>query len=1013
MRNEDRGVEVTSSSSMQILHRTSARLGRFLTRTSTRGLLVGCIALASGGVAVAGECVAERALPIVPTDIALCASLEQAVRAPSAQSLDKYEDTLDQFFGNYCHRNEESGWRRDKHMRDTGPFTAQLSQHEWIGKDHGTHAPVVIWYSPEMSQWLTTNRPADGSGPAEPPLVPDGAIMVKEMYPAPTQDCAGVDPLKLYPTNGAAVMIRDLEASHDGWFWGWYGFGPNSGWSPDWPPAASNPSPNMGFAQYCMNCHASAENNLTFSSARNIAGEPGRPLVFLSQGFSNPVTPPSHHAQVALPSDNVRRLGQPHYRADQQVLADLRAYALELPTWDSVSRMPSETYDNVFVAAGGPTAADTFLTSSQCLGCHDAGSTGLQFDMTMPNPHGDDLINMSPYATWRNSPMGLAGRDPIFFAQLASETETFHPDSVALVEDTCLGCHGVTGQRQFHIDSFAESGECKDFTRAMVDAVPYPADNPAASGAKYGMLARDGISCTSCHRMELGPDAQAALANPENACVAERQNFLNPDNTGFAKTFTGSFAVGAPDRIIGPFQDPKVKPMQNAIGNTPEYHASITSSEVCGTCHTVHLPVLDKGKVIGHTYEQTTYPEWAFSAFRTGNTPDGSLPYGPGSDAQSCQDCHMPSRDANGVPYRSKIASIQEYSTFPQADHNLGPEDIDLPIRDGFAMHTLVGLNVFLVKMAQQFPDILGIRTSDPMLGSKGVDPLVRTEQAMLDLASNETAELSVSDVRKSEDTLSATVHVVNKAGHKFPSGVGFRRAFVEFKVLDQLGDTLWASGRTNSAGALIDPAGKPLDGEYWWEDDCSARIDPDARAHQPHFQRITAQDQVQIYQELVAAPPEDETPVCGLDAEPKGALTTSFLSICASVKDNRLLPKGFLPLDERKAIAIAFGAKEDLAIEVTPRAIDNDPDYVQGGGDSLVYEIPLADLPRGRTPAAVQASLYYQATPPFYLQDRMCTSKSDDTKRLKFLAAHLNLDGTQAEGWKLAVTSTGPVSLD
>ena len=31
-----------------------------------------------------------------------------------------------------------------------------------------------------------------------------------------------------------------------------------------------------------------------------------------------------------------------------------------------------------------------FVTSSQCLGCHDAGSTGLQFDMTKPNPHGDN-----------------------------------------------------------------------------------------------------------------------------------------------------------------------------------------------------------------------------------------------------------------------------------------------------------------------------------------------------------------------------------------------------------------------------------------------------------------------------------------------------------------------------------------------------------------------------------------------------------------------------------------------
>ncbi|AGA32820.1 hypothetical protein TVNIR_1143 [Thioalkalivibrio nitratireducens DSM 14787] len=244
----------------------------------------------------------------------------------------------------------------------------------------------------------------------------------------------------------------------------------------------------------------------------------------------------------------------------------------------------------------------------------------------------------------------------------------------------------------------------------MVDAVPWPDGNPSAPLADYGMLARDGISCTSCHRMALGPDSAGLLAEPQNTCVEERQALLNPHNSGFARTFTGSFPVGAPDRLIGPFEDPRVKPMENALGNTPEHHASITSSEVCGSCHTVHLPILQAGQIIGYTYEQTTYPEWAFSAYRTGETPDGELPHGADADAQSCQDCHMPSRTADGTPLHSRIASIQEYSRFPQAEHSLGPEETDLPVRDGFALHTLV-LNAFLVKMAQQFPDVLGIRT--------------------------------------------------------------------------------------------------------------------------------------------------------------------------------------------------------------------------------------------------------------------------------------------------------------
>ena len=107
---------------------------------------------------------------------------------------------------------------------------------------------------------------------------------------------------------------------------------------------------------------------------------------------------------------------------------------------------------------------------------------------------------------------------------------------------------------------------------------------------------------------------------------------------------------------------------------------------------------------------------------------------------------------------------------------------------------------------------------------------------------------------------------------------------------------------------------------------------------------------------------------------------------------------------------ALALGANADLAEDVEPYGVDKDPDYREGGGDSLVYEVDLAGL--SGKPAAVQATLYYQATPPYYLQDRFCTSQSEDTQRLYFLAGHLNLEGTEAQGWKLEVVSTGPVGL-
>src|SRR5205085_7729980 len=118
------------------------------------------------------------------------------------------------------------------------------------------------------------------------------------------------------------------------------------------------------------------------------------------------------------------------------------------------------------------------------------------------------------------------------------------------------------------------------------------------------------------------------------------------------------------------------------------------------------------------------------------------------------------------------------------------------------------------------------------------------------------------------------------------------------------VGKVLWASGRTNPAGVIIDENKAPITGELWWTSDCASRIEPEKRAHQPHYQEITRQDQAQIYQELVSAPANVDAPVCGPNAQPEGELTTSFLSACARVKDNRILPQGFLPLEQRIAIS-------------------------------------------------------------------------------------------------------------
>ena len=349
----------------------------------------------------------------------------------------------------------------------------------------------------------------------------------------------------------------------------------------------------------------------------------------------------------------------------------------------------------------------------------------------------------------------------------------------------------------------------------------------------------------------------------------------------------------------------------------------------------------------------------------------------------------------------------------PQTENRQPQSAIDLNPRSPFGRHTLVGLNVFFNQFAQQFPDVLGIRVQDPMLGGKGVAPLTTTFNSMIQQADTGTATAAVTRVRQTRDRLVAKVKVENLAGHKFPSGVGFRRAFLTFEVLDADGHDLWVSGRATPTGVLVGPDGKAIPGEFMWKSECQPKSAGE-QTFQPHYETITRQDQVQIYQELVR--------------DPRGRLTTSFLSLADVVKDNRLLPRGWTPsveLAEREGLGSPKLSAEELVHHVLPDLPDGrggqvkDPWYepksaggLGGGGDALTYSIPLADL-LGAQPASVRVTLYYQAIPPFYLQDRFCTTPTrPDTARLFFVAGHTDLTGTRAEGWKLQVVSSGTVAV-
>ena len=72
------------------------------------------------------------------------------------------------------------------------------------------------------------------------------------------------------------------------------------------------------------------------------------------------------------------------------------------------------------------------------------------------------VMNVSPFGEWRWSPMGLAGRDPVFYAQLESEiafVKSFFKndpakvaEKIKAINNTCFKCHGVMGKRRLDDD---------------------------------------------------------------------------------------------------------------------------------------------------------------------------------------------------------------------------------------------------------------------------------------------------------------------------------------------------------------------------------------------------------------------------------------------------------------------------------------------------------------------------------------------------------------------------------
>ncbi|TFL16834.1 cytochrome P460 family protein [Jannaschia formosa] len=954
----------------------------------------------------------------------------QDLPLPSTLPLLDYEAQLYPFVADRAFAT--AGWARDKSWRDTGPYI--------LDSNYGVHPAVRIYYSPGIVDWLEAGREG---------RIPDGAIVVKEMATPPAAryvehraalDRAHPDDpqrveaeiLSYLKADGAlnwTVMVKDSGLSHGGWFFASVG----QDAAIDTFDAPFAPPSGAAGDGFCMRCHASAAEELIFSTLDNVEGYDGEPLIFrVDESWRDlpAVQRPAmgrteqalidylFHGDDAVAASNAGLPASPT-EIDPAFAATFPPEGID-PTRDDLQTLPSQWLDSVPSRPGAP---QHFLTSDNCVGCH-GGLGGPPSGTTMflqTGPAYGDGYNISEYGEWRWSPMGLAGRDPVFFAQLESEFALLEQLGAghlsADLGTTCLSCHGAMGQRQLQLDAHANPGaglDPNDFkpSYAQLHAPLTQAEKEAqvADGTfayhEYGNLAREGISCAVCHRIQ----------PPERA---EGQPDYTALETYLMNGTTGVFRMGAADELYGPYDDVAQTPMRNAMGIAPVGNPYIKESELCGACHTINLPNVDADTFdplegyseadqeifnqaarngaaflnaeygvtfpealteFQHSVEQATYLEWVNSQFNE-----------PGT-ARSCQDCHMSGgfRSADGEididQVTTQIASIQD-STYPDVANRVPADQIDVPFRDTYKRHNFVGLNVFMVEMLRQFAEEMGMSRTDPMTyATNGAELTIDT---MARQAAEETVDVSLS-LAEGYGGLVAEVTVANLTGHRMPSGVGFRRAFLEVRAAGQDGSLLWCSGCTNGAGVIVDGNGVPLVTEFL------DVVPPGATEalFQPHHLVVTDQDQVQIYEELTQ------------NAEK--VFTTSFVQRVHHPKDNRLTPLGML-MPGTDTFRAKFGDSEVTAAFMKATRPEGgatkDPDFLPGS-DRTEYRIPL---PQGTDPASVTvtATLYSQAIPPYYLRQRFQTAPDGPaTQRLYYLASRLETEGTLIEDWKLRTGS-------
>jgi hypothetical protein len=395
------------------------------------------------------------------------------------------------------------------------------------------------------------------------------------------------------------------------------------------------------------------------------------------------------------------------------------------------------------------------------------------------------------------------------------------------------------------------------FTHLLMGQENYSMDSLATDS-----LARDGVNCGACHQQRL---------------------------PGLGSHFSGELRYHT-DTIWGPFVSEEMnfpifsEAMQSFVGYMPLGNHTVSKSEFCATCHSLITETADlNGNLTGGTFiEQATYHEWLNSSFNNDDPLVG----------KECQGCHMPRLDEPIV-----IASGYSF----------------LPGRQPFGQHWFVGGNSFMLGLMKNNIDSLKITATQ--------DHFDRVIDRTLDNLQNHTADVQLITGDVDGDTARFSVRIINKVGHKFPSGYPARRAYIEFIATDDNGNEIFHSGKMNSMYEVIGQ--DPL-----WE---------------PHYQTISADHQVQIYEMVMG--------------DVNGNPTTVLERAATMLKDNRLVPPGFSTTHS------AYDSTMIVGTALLDPDFNHDANGTEGSGSDIVhYHIPVTGI---NGPVHVSARLMYQSVPP------------------------------------------------